>query len=185
MHYVVSFIVIALGLWGLSSGLGWLDHALRAALLGPAPGGMGGMLVINATVVVQAASYTVFLVLMDRVLFRPVLAHLDSRKDIVREAEVTAEEAERAVRAVRRERQEKLDEAFQEASRERSKIKSEGVTEYQRIVQDARKAADARVDAARKEIDGEAAEAEKELEAQIGEFSAGIKAKLTHGEVGA
>ena len=185
MHYLVSFIVIALGLLALSTGLEFGDHALRSLLLGPSPAGQGGMLVINATVAVQAISYTVFLVLMDRVLFRPMLAHLDSRKDIVQEAEQAAEEAEKAVRSVKRERQEKLDEAFQEASRERSKIKAAGVTEYQRIVHEARKAADARVDEARKEIDAEAEAAEKELEAQIGDFAAGIKAKLTHGEVGA
>ena len=183
MHYIVSFIVIALGLWGLSSGLEFGDHALRAAVLGPAPAGKGGMLVINATVAVQAISYTVFLVLMDKVLFQPMLVHLDSRKDIVREAVGAAEDAEKAVRQVKKQRQQQLDEAFQEASKERSRIKAAGVTEYQRIVHEARQAADASVDEARKEIDAEAEAAAKELEGRIGEFSAGIKAKLTHGEV--
>lgn len=183
MNFLVSFIVIALGLWGLSSGLEFGDHALRAAVLGPAPAGKGGMLVINTTLVVQAVSYSVFLLLMDRVLFQPMLAHLDSRKDIVREAEDAAEEAEKAVRSVRKQRQAQLDEAFQAASKERSQIKAAGVTEYQRIVQEARAAADVHVEEARKEIDAEAAAAEKELEGQIGEFTASIKAKLTHGEV--
>lgn len=185
MQYLASFIVIALGLWALSSGLEVGDHALRALVLGPAPAGKGGLLVINATLVVQAVSYTVFLVLMDRVLFRPVLAHLDSRKDIVREAEEAAEKAERAVRSVRSQRQEQLDEAFHEASRERAKIKAAGVTEYQHVVHAARQAADSHVEEARKEIDAQAEAAEKALDGQIGEFADCIKAKLTHGEVGA
>lgn len=183
MRHVTAFLVILVSLGLLSLGLEGLRGGLGAVVLTSQPG-KGGMLAFNVTVVVQAASYLLFLWAMDRVLYRPMLEHLDRRNQETSEAEEVAEEAGRAARRSRRERDEKLAEAFQEVSRDRVQVKAAAVAEYQAVVSQARTEADGLVEESRRQLEAEAAAAERELEAQVGDFAVLIRGKLL-GEEGA
>jgi F0F1-type ATP synthase membrane subunit b/b' len=140
--------------------------------------GKGGMLALNITTVIQAVSYGVFLVLMNEILFQPMLKHLDQRRGIIQKAEEAAEKAEETVRRVKRERDEKLAEAFRQAGHEKMKIKAQGVLKYQEVIHKARSDSDARLDQAREDLEQEVATAEKELQGQLGDLTGLIQKKL-------
>lgn len=182
MQYLTAFLVILFGLFALSSGLEFLSGALSGAVGLSSLPGKGGMLALNITTVIQGVSYAVFLVLMDKVLFQPMLVHLDKRQGTIKEAEETADKAETAVRKVKREREAKLAEAFREAGQAKIKIKAKAVGDYQELVHQARKDADAMVEEAREQVEAEAAEAEKALEGDLGELGGLIRSKLLREE---
>ncbi len=182
MNYIFSLGFILVGLIAISLGLEALFGKFQGAATSTLAGEQGGMLVINSTLIVQSVSYILFMLIMDRVLFRPILAHLDDRKNAVKQAEEAAEAAERAVLEVEVKRQEQMDKAFRKASVEKSKSKAAAIMDYQEAISSARTTADKRVEAARKEAEIEAKAAEEALEGQIGELADLMRDKLTHKE---
>lgn len=156
---------------------GALAPEAHAGLVQRVPG-EAGMLDINITLVFQAVNYAVFILLMDRVLFRPMLAHLDARRSTSDEAEDTADKATREARRAERERRAKLDEAYGEASKERARLRGEAVDEVQVMLHEARVQADEQVQAAQDAYAEEAKAAEEALQGQLDELAGLVKAKV-------
>ncbi len=149
------------------------------AFASPGPGEQGGMLSPNLWVfLIQAANYLVFIALMDRVLFRPVLAHLDARRSLGSDAEAKAEEAAGKAGQVTAARQAALDAALREALQERGKVKAAAVDGYQRAVHHARVAADAEVQAAKDKLQAEAEQAVVELQVEVDQLADLLEERL-------
>lgn len=166
MKQLSSFILILVALGAISFGLTTADTQMRGVLLASVPPGgetQGGMLDLNVTTWIQALNYLVFIFLMDKVLYSPILRHLDRRKSRIQESETKSEEAESKGRKIEQERQERLSKALREAQKERAEIKARSVGEYQEIITKARRQADARVEEARKDLEEEAQGAEEAL----------------------
>lgn len=141
----------------------------RALALESVPG-QGGMLDINITLVVQMVNYLVFIGLMDRILFRPMLAHLDAQGGRIDGADAAAREAQAETDKVEAARREKLAAVYRAEHEARAQARARALEEYQRVVATARADSDRELQVARESARLEAERLERELEGRVDEF---------------
>lgn len=156
-----------------ASVLPWVLLALpaRALALESVPG-QGGMLDINVTLFIQMVNYLVFIFLMDRILFQPMLAHLDAQSGRIDGADAAAREAQVETEKVEAERREKLAAVYLAESGERARARARALEEYQRVVASARSEDDRELQVARESARLEAERLERELSGQVDELGA-------------
>ncbi len=136
------------------------------------------MINIDYTLLVQAAIFIVFVLLINQFLFRPVVERLEKRKAATTGAQEKAlslqEKAEREAALL----EEKLAKARQEAALERDRVKKKVLEEQKLFLERARKAIDKDIPALREKALNEAKEVEKSLRKGMEPFAEKIAAKI-------
>ncbi len=136
------------------------------------------MVDIDYTLLVQLASFIVFIVIMNALLLKPVMKHLSERDNKISsshdEAKANAEKAESMLADFERE----LGDARVKASKAYSTLQQEGVAEQRAKVAGVKAQAQQMIDKARAEIQSDASRAREILKAEMEKLPKDIAAKL-------
>jgi len=151
--------------------------ALAGLLLGVLPSvaraaeGGGGLINLDKSIVIQAINFLLLLVILVKLLYRPLLSKMDERSQAIRRS---LEEAQAARAEAQREREEhaaKLEAAHAEAQAIRATALREAAEEQRRLVEGARAEAARLVEAARNEMAQDVRRARQELRQEVAELA--------------
>jgi F-type H+-transporting ATPase subunit b len=125
------------------------------------------MISINATLIVQLVSFLVLLLILNRILIRPVKRLMDERQAHVRtrreEADQLQDRAERGEQDYRRERRDALHAAGEDLDRIRSEVEAEALAQLEKT----RDEAEALTRRLTREVEAQVGQAREELKAEI------------------
>ncbi|SNR71120.1 ATP synthase F0 subunit B [Desulfurobacterium atlanticum] len=138
----------------------------------------GNIVSLNGTVIIQMVNFLVFMVVMDKVLFKPMITHLAKREEELKLLSIEAEELRKAaekflqeyeaiIAEAKRKAKELLDAALREAKEEKDKIIAQAQEEMQQ-----------RIEKARAEIWASFEEEKAKLEERVDEIANEIVEKL-------
>lgn len=119
---------------------------------------------INETLLVQVASFLIFLFVMNRLMFRPLRKTMDDRSRYVSDLEQDIDDAERDITRYSREIEKQRAAARAEAYGVTEELEEKGNQEAQKIVDTAVKEISVLKEATKKEIDAQVSEARKHLQ---------------------
>ena len=161
-----------------------LVGVMGAVLTWPAPllasegGGGGGLIEINASLVIQLINFLILLVVLYRFLYRPLLGALEGRtaaiKQQLAEARAAREEAQRQLADF----EGRLQAAQAEAHTARERAMREAAETRERLTEEARQEAARLLAAAQAQIAQDVRRARSELRAEVGALSIQIAERL-------
>jgi F-type H+-transporting ATPase subunit b len=147
--------------------------AIAALLLGMLPAvalaaeGGGGLINLDRSIVIQAINFLLLLLILGKLLYKPLLAKMEERTQAIRKS---LEEAQAARADAQREREEhagKLQAAYAEAQAIRATALKEAAEEQRRLVEGARAEAGRLVESARNEMAQEVTRARQSLRQEV------------------
>jgi F-type H+-transporting ATPase subunit b len=121
---------------------------------------------LNVTLLIQAAIFLSLMVVLNQVLFKPMVRLLDERRARTEGRKKAAAQADAEAEAVWSEYQKRIQDARGEADRMRAELVRQGETERQRLVNVAAEKAEKTVTEVRARVRAEAQEARKALESE-------------------
>jgi len=151
--------------------------AIAALLLGVMPSaalaaeGGGGLINLDKSIVIQAINFLLLLVILVKLLYKPLLSKMEERTQAIRKS---LDEAQAARAEAQREREEhaaKLQAAHAEAQAIRATALKEAAEEQRRLVEGARAEAARLVESARSEMAQDVRRARQELRQEVVEIA--------------
>lgn len=126
------------------------------------------MISINATLLLQVIHFLLLVFILNRLMFRPILRQIHERRGHFEELKAQMDEMERETLRLQEELFARENQVRWEASRRRTKLRSDGISEAEKILNETRD----KVISFRSEVDQEAEEelskAKPRLEEQAG-----------------
>ncbi len=136
------------------------------------------MININATLFIQLVNFLILMVLLDRILFRPMLRILEERRERTEGRRRQAERIEAEAEAIWSDYQERIRQAKAEADRIRAEIIRRAEAERQKLLAQVAEDSEKRLAQIRARIRGEVEEARKALEAEARALAEGMAERL-------
>ncbi|MBW2617493.1 MAG: hypothetical protein JRC92_01285 [Deltaproteobacteria bacterium] len=124
------------------------------------------MISINFTLFVQIAHFLVLVWIMNRILIRPVVRHLEEKEKILNERQANITSLEEEARDRDQSYRERLAEAYRAANAERDKMLTQARAEASQRAEKAGVEAKGLIERIRQEITSSLAESRQSLEAQ-------------------
>lgn len=155
----------------------FLLAALPSAALA-AEGHEAGLINFDKGLIIQVVNFVLLLVLLTKLLYKPLLAKMDERTQAIKKS---LEEAQAARAEAERERQEhaaKIQAAYQEAQAIRANALKEAAEEQRRLVENAREEAERLVVAAKAELDQDVRRVRQDLRREVGDMAVQIAEQL-------
>lgn len=158
--------------------------ALCAFLLGGlvsqafAASGEGGVINFDKSLIIQAVNFILLMVLLTKLLYRPLMAKMDERTQAIKKS---LEEAAAARAEAQRERTEhaaRIQAALAEAQSIRAAALKEAADEQRRLVESARQEADRLVAATRSELAQDTLRARQELRREVSDLAVQVAERL-------
>ena len=138
----------------------------------------GGLISLDKSLIIQAVNFIILLVLLTKLLYKPLLAKMDERTNAIKKS---LDEAQAARQEAQKERDDfaaKIQAANIEAQRIRAEALKDAADEQRRLV-DAAKAEAARlVASARQEMDADVRRARQELRQEVADLAIAISERL-------
>lgn len=150
--------------------------ALAAKAEGEAAG--GGLINLDRSLIVQAVNFLILLVILWKLLYKPLVAKMEERTAAIKRS---LEEAERARAEAARQQEEnaaRLREAHGEAARIREQALKGVAEEQRRLVAGAREEAERLVASARSQMDSDLRRAREELRREVADLATAVAEKL-------
>jgi F-type H+-transporting ATPase subunit b len=167
---VVGPATRVLGLWTAILGLPALAHASEE--------GGSGLIEVNWTLAVQLVSFLLLLVVLTKLLYRPLLGALEGRTAAIQqqlaEAQAAREEAQRALGAM----EERIRTAQADAQALRERALREAAELRDRLSAEARQEAARLIEGAQAQVSQEVRRARAELRAEVGVLATQIAERL-------
>lgn len=138
----------------------------------------GGLINLDKSIVIQAINFFLLLLILGKLLYKPLLTMMDNRTQAIRKS---LEEAQAARAEAQREREEhgaKLQAAYAEAQAIRATALREAAEEQRRLVEAARGEASRLVDSARNEMAQEVTRARQELRQEVADLAISVAERL-------
>jgi F-type H+-transporting ATPase subunit b len=163
----------------ISVALGAVATALPALAWAASDGGHGGGLInLDKSLIIQGINFLILLVLLQKVLYKPLLAKMSERTEAIR---TSLEEAQRARAEAARQQEdnaERLRTAHAEAASIRAAALKEAAEEQRKLVEAARIEAARLVESARAQMDTDIRRAREELRREVADLAIGVAEKL-------
>ena len=163
MNQVLAIAVLLFGL-------------LPSAALGSA--GEGGFINLDRSLIIQVINFTLLLLVLGKLLYRPLLAKMDERSQAIRRS---LDEAQAARAEAQREREEhaaRIQAAHAEAQTIRAAALKEAQDEQRRLVEAALVEAARLVDSAKAELAQDVRRAKQELRREVGDLAVAVAERL-------
>jgi F-type H+-transporting ATPase subunit b len=141
-------------------------------------GGGGGLISLDKSLIIQGINFLILLVLLQKVLYKPLLAKMSERTQAIK---TSLEEAQRARAEAARQQEEnaeRLRTAHAEAASIRAAALKEAAEEQRKLVDAARGEAARLIEAARAQTDADIRRAREELRREVADLSIGVAEKL-------
>jgi F-type H+-transporting ATPase subunit b len=153
--------------------LGFLPSAALAATEGH-----GGLINFDKSLIIQAVNFILLMVLLTKLLYRPLVAKMDERTQAIKKS---LEEAQAARAEAQREREEhaaRIQAAHGEAQAIRAAALKEAGEEQRRLVESAREEAERLVASAKAELAQDVRRARQELRQEVGDLAIQVAERL-------
>lgn len=138
----------------------------------------GGLINLDASLIVQAINFVLLLFILWRFLYRPFLAVMQQRTETIKKSLEEARLARAEAQRQQEEHRAKLEAAHAEAQAVREAALREAAEQQRALVEAARQEAARIVEAARAEIDHDVRRAKDELRREVGEIAVAIAERL-------
>jgi F-type H+-transporting ATPase subunit b len=141
-------------------------------------GGEGGLISLDKSLIIQAVNFIILLVLLTKLLYRPLLAKMDERTQAIQKS---LDEAQAARAQAQKERDEfaaKIQAAHAEAQGIRAAALKDAADEQRRLVDAARAEAARLVQSARQEMDQDVRRARQELRQEVADLAIAVSERL-------
>lgn len=136
------------------------------------------MLSINATLIIQVFNFLILMIILYKILYKPVLRLLDKRvqetREIIEEAEQTRAEAEKELK----EYKELLHRGRQEAIQIREEARRRVAEEREIIIKETKEETTRMLDVAKMDIDNEVKRAKGELRKEVADLAVRIAEQI-------
>jgi F-type H+-transporting ATPase subunit b len=159
---------------------GVLCLVLLAPVLAWAAGGEGGggLISLDKSLIVQALNFVILLVVLHRLLYRPLLAKMEERSEAIRRSLDEAQAARAEAARQQEENATRLRAAHAEAAAIRDQALKDAADEQRRLVDSARAEAQRLVDSAKAQMEGDIRRAREELRREVAELATGVAERL-------
>jgi len=138
----------------------------------------GNIVSLNGTIVIQMVNFLVFMVIMDKVLFKPMIAHLAKREEELKVLGVEAEELRKSAEKFLQEYEAVIAEARKKSKELVESALREAKEERERIIAQAQEEMQQRIGKAKTEIRSSFEEEKSKLEGRVEEIAREIVEKL-------
>jgi F-type H+-transporting ATPase subunit b len=162
----------------------WLGAAVCAALVALLPGqlwaaeGGGGLINLDKSLLVQLVNFLILLLILWRLLYRPLLAKMQERTLAIQRSLEEAQAARAEAARQQEENAERLRQAYAEAASIREQALKEAAEEQRRLVGAARTEAQRLVDSAKAQLDADVRRAREDLRREVAEVATAVAEKL-------
>jgi F-type H+-transporting ATPase subunit b len=138
----------------------------------------GGLINLDKSLIIQGINFLILLILLQRVLYKPLLAKMSERTEAIR---LSLEEAQRARAEAARQQEdnaERLRAAHAEAAAIRAAAHKEAAEEQRMLMESARAEAARLVESARAQMDADIRRAGEELRRDVADLAISVAEKL-------
>ena len=162
---------------------GWLVCAVVSLLLAlpavalAAEGG-GGLINIDKSLIVQGVNFLILLFILQRLLYKPLLAKMEERTVAIKTALDQAQAAQVAAARQQEENEARLRAAYAEAAAIREQALREAAEESRKHIESAQAQARKLVDDTKSQLDGEIRRAREELRRDVSDLAIAAAEKL-------
>jgi F-type H+-transporting ATPase subunit b len=155
--------------------------ALTPTLAWAASGGeghSGGLISLDWSLAVQILNFVILLVLLQRLLYRPLLAKMEERTSAIKKSLDEAQAARAEAARQQAENETRLRAAYQEAAAIRESALKEAAEEQRRLVEAARAESQRMIEGARAQMDADVRRARDELRREVSSLATAVAEKL-------
>jgi len=138
----------------------------------------GGLINLDKSIIVQAINFFLLLLILGKLLYKPLLTMMDNRTQAIRKSLEEAQAARADAQREREERAGKLQAAYAEAQAIRATALKEAAEEQRRLVEAARGEASRLVETARNEMAQEVTRARQELRQEVADLAISVAERL-------
>jgi len=158
--------------------VGWALQAPGAAWAAVEGGHESGLINLDRSLIVQVVNFLILLAILQRLLYKPLLAKMQERTAAIQKSleEAQAARAEAARRQA--ESEARLRAAYAEAAAIRAQALKEAAEERQRLVDAARAESQRLIDGARAQMEADVRRAREELRREVAELATTVAEKL-------
>lgn len=138
----------------------------------------GGLISLDKSLIIQAVNFIILLVLLTKLLYKPLLAKMDERTNAIKKS---LDEAQAARTEAQKERDDfaaKIQAANAEAQRIRAEALKDAADEQRRLLESAKAEAARLVATARQEMDTDVRRARQELRQEVADLAIAISERL-------
>lgn len=136
------------------------------------------MVDINSTVWIQMANFIVLIIVLNIVLFKPILGVIEGRKKRLEDLDQEVKSLETEIDEKMADYEEKLRQARQEAMNERNEVQQKAAEDGKAIMGEARNEISAIIEGFKKKLDKEMTDARNVLKSQSEKISQEISEKV-------
>jgi F-type H+-transporting ATPase subunit b len=140
----------------------------------------GGLVNLDRSLIIQVVNFLVLLLILWRLLYRPLLATMEQRSEAIRKSLEEAQAARAEAARQQEENTARLRQAHAEAAAIREQALKEASDEQRRLVEAARVEAQRLVDTARAQTEADIRRAREELRREVAELATAVAEKLIH-----
>jgi F-type H+-transporting ATPase subunit b len=172
----------------LQRGLRWTSAALvgigawvfaAAAWAASEGGGHGGGLIsLDKSLIIQGINFFILLFLLQKLLYKPLLAKMSERTEAIRKSLDEAQKARAEAAKQQQENAERLRAAHAEAAAIRTAALKEAADEQRKLVDAARAEATRLVESARAQMEADIRRAREELRREVSDLAINVAEKL-------
>ena len=140
----------------------------------------GGLVNLDRSLIIQVVNFLVLLLILWRLLYRPLLATMEERSEAIRKSLEEAQAARAEAARQQEENAARLRQAHAEAAAIREQALKEAAEEQRRLVEAARAEAQRLMDSARAQTEADIRRAREELRREVAELATAVAEKLIH-----
>ncbi len=141
-------------------------------------GGGGGLISFDKSLIVQGINFLLLLIIMQRILYKPLVAKMQERTAAIQKALEEAQAARADAARQQDENASRLRAAYQEAAAIREQALKEAADEQRKLVDAAQAEARRLVDTARAQTEADIRRAREELRREVATLAVGVAEKL-------
>ncbi len=140
--------------------------------------GEGGLISLDKSLIVQIVNFGLLLLVLWRLLYRPLVAKLEERTAAIRKSLDEAQQARLEAQRQQEENATKLRQAYAEADAIRASALKEAGEEQRKLLETARLEAQRLIEAAKAQVDSDVRQARAELRREVGDVATAVAERL-------
>ena len=141
-------------------------------------GGGGGLINIDKSLIIQAINFIVLLLVLHRLLYKPLMAAMEERSSAIKKSLDEAQAARAEATRQQEENAARLKAAYAEAAAIHDQARKEAAEEQRRLVEAARGESQRMMESAKAQLDADVRRAREDLRREVSDIAVAVAEKL-------
>ena len=141
-------------------------------------GGGGGLINIDKSLIIQAINFIVLLLVLHRLLYKPLLATMQERSNAIKKSLDEAQAARAEAQRQGEENAARLKAAYAEAAAIHDQARKDAAEEQRRLIEAARAESQRMMESAKAQLEADVRRAREELRREVSEIAVAVAEKL-------